>query len=89
MDRDANVVRESGERFVDRVVDDLVHEVMQSALGCRSDVHAGAFANRLETLENLDLPSVVFPGLVHVLCRHWSPEKTVRRKAENRLGSIL
>src|SRR5699024_9327443 len=32
----------AGERLVDRVVDDLVHEVVQSSLPGRSDVHAGA-----------------------------------------------
>ena len=59
VDRDANRVRVAGERFVDRVVDDFVDEMMQAALGRRADVHAGAFANRLESLEYLDLPRVV------------------------------
>ena len=77
VDRDANVVRVAGERFVDRVVDDLVDEVMQSALGRRADVHAGAFANRLESLENLDLPSVVLLPLSSSasFSRHDSPGK--------------
>ena len=62
------VVGVAGQRFVDRVVDDLVDEVVQAALGRRADVHAGAFANRLEPLEHLDLPCVVFLlGLVRAL----------------------
>src|SRR5271170_5510482 len=45
---------ESGERFVNRVVDDLGDEMMQAALGGVADVHPGAFANCFESLENLD-----------------------------------
>ena len=44
----------TGQRFVDRVVDDLIDEMMQPALGGVADVHPGAFANRFETFENLD-----------------------------------
>ena len=43
-----------GQRLVDRVVDDLVDEMMQSPLGGVADVHSGAFTNRFESLENLD-----------------------------------
>jgi hypothetical protein len=43
-----------GERLVDRVVDDLIDEVMQTAGTRGSDVHSGALAHRLETLENLN-----------------------------------
>src|SRR5690606_28470402 len=44
----------SGERLVHRVVDDLVDEVVQASRTRGSDVHAGALAHRLETLENLN-----------------------------------
>ena len=59
VDRDAHRVGVAGQRFIDRVVDDFRHEVVQPALGRRADVHAGTLANRLESLEDLNLSSVV------------------------------
>ena len=50
--------------FVHRVVDNLIDEVVKSALTGRSDVHAGPLANRLETLENLDVSRTVFFGRI-------------------------
>ena len=44
----------SGERLVDRVVDDLPDEVVQTALAGGPDVHTGPLADRLQTLENGD-----------------------------------
>ena len=61
-DRDIDRVAVSGERLIDRVVDDLVHQVVESARARRADVHTGAFAYRLETLENLDLIRAVRVG---------------------------
>ena len=55
MDHDAHVVAVAGQRFVDRVVDDFVDEVMQSAGAGAADVHPGTFANRFEALEYLDV----------------------------------
>src|SRR5260370_4919546 len=45
---------ESRERFVNRVVDDLGYEMVQSTLGGIADVHPGTFANCFESFENLD-----------------------------------
>jgi len=45
-------VRES---LVNRVVDDLVEEVMEAPLTRRADVHARAQPDRLEALENGDV----------------------------------
>ena len=47
MYRDADRVAVARERLVDGVVDDLIDEMMQAALGGRSDIHAGTFAHRL------------------------------------------
>ncbi len=58
-DRDDDRVAVAGERLVDGVVDDLVHEVVQTARSGRADVHAGALAHRLEALEDLDLVGAV------------------------------
>jgi hypothetical protein len=49
-------------RFVDRIVHHLEHQVVQAPLGGIADVHARAFAHRLETFEDGDLlGSVITP----------------------------
>jgi hypothetical protein len=52
-DRDLRAI--AGQSFVDRVVDDLEHHVVQTAavVGV-SDVHAGPFSDGVETLQNFD-----------------------------------
>ena len=52
----------SGHRFVDRVVDDFVDKVMQTALICRADVHAGTLANRFKSFKNLNAGCAVVAG---------------------------
>ena len=42
------------QRLVDRVVHDLVHEVMQAANGGRANVHGRPFADGFETLQYLN-----------------------------------
>ena len=59
MDRDRDLRAAAGQRLVDGVVDDLVDEVMQTALTGRADVHARPLADRLESLENGDVLCVV------------------------------
>ena len=48
-----------GHRLVDGVVDDLVDQVVQPSLAGGADVHAGALADRVEALEDLDVSGVV------------------------------
>ncbi len=43
---------EASERLVDRVVDDLPETVHEASGIGRADVHSGALAHRLETLED-------------------------------------
>jgi hypothetical protein len=57
------VRRETGERLIDRVVYDFINQVMESALRRRSDVHAGAFADRLQTFEHLNLTGIILRRL--------------------------
>ena len=59
VDRDLDRVAAAGQRLVDRVVDDLVDEVVQAAHAGRADVHARPLADRLETLEDGDVLGVV------------------------------
>ena len=56
--RQLDVGRVTGHRLVDRVVDDLLDQVMQAADVGRADVHAGPLANRLEPLQDLDVSAV-------------------------------
>ena len=68
LQRQDDPVAVSGERLVDRVVDDLPDQVVQAALTGRADVHAGALADRFEALEHLDRGGVVLrldPALGH------------------------
>ncbi len=57
--RHDDLVAVAGERLIDRVVDDLVHEVVQAARAGGSDVHAWTLAHRLKAFENLDLVCTV------------------------------
>jgi hypothetical protein len=59
VDRDVDLVAVSGQRLVDRVVDDLVDEVMQPGRARRADVHSGTLADRLEAFEDLDFVRAV------------------------------
>ena len=63
--------RVAGQRLVDAVVHDLIHHVVQArAIVGVADIHAGALANRLQPLENLDGISAVvveFLGLASAM----------------------
>ena len=50
VDRDVDLVAEPGQRLVDRVVDDLVDEMMQTGRAGRPDVHGRPLADGLEAL---------------------------------------
>src|SRR5438309_332815 len=52
--RGVDLVAEAGERFVDRVVDDFVHQMVKTRRPRRADVHRRPLANRVEPFENLD-----------------------------------
>ena len=52
-DDDARAV--AGHRLVDGVVDDLPDEVVEAGEPGRADVHAGALADRVEALQDLDV----------------------------------
>jgi hypothetical protein len=59
MNRDFDVVAVAGERFINRVVNNLVDEVMKAALPGRPDVHPGPSADGLESLQDRDVLGVV------------------------------
>ena len=56
MNCDVDLIAEAGERLVDRVVDDFVDEVMQSATARSSPMYiAGRLRTASRAFENLDL----------------------------------
>src|ERR1044071_6770859 len=59
MNRDVDLVAEARERLVNRVVNNLVDEMVQARLASRPDIHGGPLPNRLEAFENLDLVGAV------------------------------
>ena len=67
VDRDVDLIAEAGQRLVDRVVDDLVDQVMQAGGPGRADVHRRPLADGLEPFEDLDLVGAV------VVVAPWPP----------------
>ena len=59
VNRDVDLIAEAGQRFVDRVVDDFVDEMMQPRRPGRPDVHRGPLADGLEPFEDLDFVGAV------------------------------
>ncbi len=59
---DLDAVAVAGERLVDRVVHDLVDEVVEAVGAGVADVHGRALADRLEPLEDLDVAGGVRLG---------------------------
>ena len=68
VNRDLDVVAVAGQGLVDRVVDDLVDEVVQTSRAGRADVHARTPADGLESLEDRDVLRVVSALLVWAPC---------------------
>src|SRR3972149_11244622 len=54
MDRDVDLVRAASHGLVDRVVHDLVDEMMEAPLADVADVHVRPLADRLHALQHLD-----------------------------------
>lgn len=60
MDRDIDLRAKAGEVFVDRVVENLEHAVVEAAFVCWPDIHSGALADAGEAFEFVDFGGVVF-----------------------------
>ena len=65
VDRHLDLGAETGHGLVDGVVNDLPHQVMQTAGARRTDIHARALTNGLETFENLNLAAIVIVFVCH------------------------
>ena len=67
VDGDVDAGGVAAERLVDRVVDDLIDQVMQTHLAGRADVHGGTQPDRRQTFEDGDVlgrvaAALFFPG---------------------------
>ncbi len=54
VDGDFNFCGKTGQGFVDGVVDNFIHQMVQSQVARRSDVHRGTFAHGLHPAKNFD-----------------------------------
>src|SRR5207302_3495638 len=61
-----DLVAKSGEMFVDRIVENFEHHVVQTALVRIADIHPGPFPDCLQAFELVDLRGVVFLQFVDV-----------------------
>ena len=66
VDGDVDLIAETSQRFIDRVVDDFVDEVMQTGRTRGADVYRRALADRFEALEDLDLVGAVVRDVLGV-----------------------
>src|SRR5215813_165406 len=62
MNRHFDAIGVSGERFVNRIVNDFVDEMMQAHVARGSDIHRRPQAHRLETFKNFYVFCSVFAG---------------------------
>ena len=56
---DFNVVTVAGERLINRVVDDLIDQVVKTTGTGRTDIHTGALANCFKAFKNLNITCAV------------------------------
>ena len=70
MNNRVDLLAETRQCFVDRVVNDLIHEVMQAPLAGIPDVHRGAFAHRFDAFKFLNLVGHVI-GCAECCDRGW------------------
>ena len=61
MQEHGNMIGEAVEVFIDRVIDDFPHEMVQAFCVRRTDVHGRPLADRFEALEDSDIGGGV-PG---------------------------
>jgi hypothetical protein len=86
MDGHRDLVAVAGEGFINRVINNLVHEVMKTAGAGRADVHPGTLADSLEAFEDRDVLRVVSAlilwalGRAAVVCQRSSDDVETPRK---------
>src|SRR5260370_22682369 len=94
VDRGVDLIAESCQRLVDRVVDYFVDQMMQAGGSRRPDIHGGALTDGVEPFENFDfIGGVVVPAQsgrrggsgvgrrisLSVVARHLRRDRPIRR----------
>ena len=70
LDRDFDLRGETGERFVDRVVDDFIHQMVQSHFARRADIHRRTLAHGFHAAEHFNgVGIVVAAAIASAACR--------------------
>src|SRR5262249_3224027 len=85
-DRHRDPVALARERLVDRVVDDLEHQVVEAALAGVPDVHAGALPDGFKALQDLDVSGPVGVGRRLLRRVHYSPTQRSLRMLKTAAG---
>ena len=60
VDRYVDIGTVAGQRLVDRVVDYLIDQMVQTLLTYVADIHGGALAHRFEALKDLNIRRGIF-----------------------------
>ena len=69
-DRYINRIAIASQRLVNRVIHDLVYEMVQTLFTGRADVHRGTEPNGFQPLQNFDTTSVIFVWVGVGGCTH-------------------
>ena len=81
-----DLIRMSGQSFVNRIVDDFVNHMVQArAVIGVTNVHAGALADRFKALQDFDRVGPIFRVIFNVVC-HWNLSVGVIRKFPSFIG---
>ena len=62
VDGDGNVFAVARQGFVNGVIYDLIHQMVQTGGRGGTDIHTGSLPDSLQTLQNLDLRAAIFLG---------------------------
>ena len=57
---DINRITETGQRFIYRIIHDLIDQMMQPSAGCSTYIHSGTFPDSLQPFQNLNLIRTIF-----------------------------
>ena len=74
VDGHGDVLTVAGKGLIDGIVHDLINQMVQTGNRGGADIHTGTLANRFQTLQNLNLGSVIFLvyiGDVHFIFGHF------------------
>ena len=81
VDRYINGIAESCQCFIYRIINDLIHQVMQSSAGCGTNIHSRTLSYSFQTFQYLNLIRAVFMfyrGIVPIFFAHDSSHSALQ-----------